>query len=343
MLPILIIFNRRHTLKVVLNPNPYLVKKSGKFTHIYCMTGHLRVKSPWSQLGIFFGLLGAGFIVGYLIMGIVAFSMGLQNASSMGKLDWSRPEVLTGMKVIQALSSILIFFLPAYLFAFIVYDGKTTNLLGLKPAPLKPMYVLAIVIIMVAFPFVFWLGELNQLIPLPQWMGTLENEATKQMQQFLKADHIGDVIINVLIIALLPAICEEICFRGALQRIMIHITKNAWTGIIVTSILFSALHMQFQGFLPRMFLGVILGAIYWYSGSLWPSILAHFVNNSLQVIVVSYAPQYIEKNPPIPILLAAFSGLLIWGLLWVFKSTSKVTYQKIYEPDDLNRNNEFLA
>jgi uncharacterized protein len=307
------------------------------------MDGHLRVKSPWSQLGIFLGLLGGGFIIGYLIMGIVALSFGLQHAATPGDLDWSRPEVISGMKIIQALSSIIIFFLPAFVFAVIVYSRKATSFLGLKPAQLKSMYVLAIVIIIVAFPFVFWLGEMNQLIPLPKWVGDLEQEATKQMQQFLKARHIGDVILNVLIIALLPAICEEACFRGALQRIMIHITKNAWIGIIVTSILFSALHLQFQGFLPRMFLGMILGAIYWYSGSLWPSILAHFVNNAIQVIVVSYAPQYIEKNPPIPILLAAFSGLLIWGLLYVLKSTSKVSYQKIYESEDLNRNNQFLA
>jgi uncharacterized protein len=307
------------------------------------MDGHLRVKSPWSQLGIFFGLLGGGFIIGYLVMGIVALSLGLQDATSMHKLDWSRPEVISGMKVIQALSSVLIFFLPAFIFALIVYGGKATNFLGLKPAQLKPTYILAIVLIVVAFPFVFWLGEVNQLISLPKWMGDLEQEATKQMQQFLKASNSLEVLINVIIIALLPAICEEICFRGALQRIMIHITKNAWAGIIVTSILFSALHLQFQGFLPRMFLGMILGAIYWYSGSLWPSILAHFVNNAIQVIVVSYAPQYIEKNPPVPVLLAAFSGLLIWGLLYVFKTTSKVSYQKIYEPDDLNRNNQFLV
>ena len=307
------------------------------------MDGHLRVKSPWSQLGIFLGLLGGGFIIGYLVMGIVALSLGLQDAASVGKLDWSRPEVISGMKVIQALSSVLIFFLPAFVFALIVYGGKATSFLGLKPAQLKPMYILAIVLIVVAFPFVFWLGEVNQLIPLPKWMGDLEQEATKQMQQFLKARSTLEVFVNVIIIALLPAICEEVCFRGALQRIMIHIAKNPWAGIIITSILFSALHLQFQGFLPRMFLGMILGAIYWYSGSLWPSILAHFVNNAIQVIAVSYAPQYIEKNPPVPVLLAAFSGLLICGLLYVFRSTSRVSYQKIYEPDDLNRNNQFLV
>lgn len=101
--------------------------------------------------------------------------------------------------------------------------------------------------------------------------------------------------------------------------------------------------MQFQGFLPRMFLGVILGAIYWYSGSLWPSILAHFVNNAIQVIAVSYSPEYIDKEPAVPVFVALVSGLLIWAILWMFKSFSTVSYQKVYEPEELNRGNQFLA
>ncbi len=124
----------------------------------------------------------------------------------------------------------------------------------------------------------------------------LEKDTTKQVQAFLKADNIFDIIINVFVIAFLPAVCEEICFRGALQRIIINLSKNAWLGIIITAILFSALHMQFLGFLPRMFLGIVLGALYWYSGSIWPSVLAHFVNNAVQVVGVSYAPEYVEKE-----------------------------------------------
>jgi membrane protease YdiL (CAAX protease family) len=92
-----------------------------------------------------------------------------------------------------------------------------------------------------------------------------------------------------------------------------------------------------------MFLGIVLGAIYWYSGSLWPSILAHFVNNAVQVVAVSYAPEFIEKNPPISIIAAIISGLLVWGILWMFKSYSTVTYEKVYEPEELNRSNQFIA
>lgn len=307
------------------------------------MAGHIRVKSPWSQLGIFLGLFGLAFIVGYLIMGIMALSLGLADGVTEGQFDWKNPKVVSGMKLIQAVSSIIIFLVPAVVFALIVSDRRPLRFLGVRPAPVKLMYVLAIIGIIIAFPFVFWLGELNQMIPLPQWMGDMEKEAAKQMQQFLKSGSVFDVIVNLLIIAFLPAICEEVCFRGALQRIIIHITKHAWGGIIVTSILFSALHLQFQGFLPRMALGIFLGAIFWYSGSLWLSILAHFVANGAQVIAVSYAPEYIEKNPPVPIYLAILSLLVTTGILWTFKTMSTTNFRSIYEPEDLQRKNQFLV
>jgi membrane protease YdiL (CAAX protease family) len=307
------------------------------------MAGHLRVKSPWSQLSIFLGLFGVAFILGYLIMGIIMLSMGIADVGSAGKLDLTNPKVLSGMKLIQAISSILVFLLPAAIFARIVQPNRTFQFLGVKPAQVKSMYVLAIVGIILAFPFAFWLGEINQLIPMPKWVGDIEKEATTQMQHFLKSESYLDVLVNVLIIAFIPALCEEICFRGALQRIMIHITKNAWTGIIITSILFSAFHFQFQGFLPRMFLGVFLGAVYWYSGSIWPSILAHFVYNGVQVVAVSYAPELVESNPSVSIYLAILSGFLTLGILWVFRLYSTVTYRNTYEPDDLRRNSEFLV
>ena len=306
------------------------------------MVGHLRVKSPWSQLGIFLGLFGAGFFLASIIMIIVGMAGGLSMAD-LSKSDWSNPKVLSTMKVIQAISSVIIFLLPAIAYALICFNGRPLYFLGLKKPVSNQVYLLAVICIMLAFPFVMWLGELNQLIPMQDWMTKMEKEATRQMQAFLKADNVFDIIVNVFIVAFLPAICEELCFRGALQRIMINISRNAWVGIIITSVLFSALHLQFQGFLPRMFLGVILGAIYWYSGSLWPSILAHFVNNAVQVIGVSFAPEYIEKNPSVPIAAALVSGVIVALTLWRFRSISNITYEKVYEPDMLNRNNQYIA
>lgn len=306
------------------------------------MVDHLRVKSPWTQLGIFLGLFGAAFIVASVIMAVIILVMGIPVAE-VGRMDWSRPGLLTTMKLVQSISSILIFLVPAVVFALICFRGKPFYHLGLKKPDNRKAYILSIAGILLAFPFVMWLGEVNQQIPLPDWMTSLEKDATKQMEAFLKANNTTDVIVNVIIIALLPAFCEEICFRGALQRIVIHISRNPWLGIVLTSIFFSALHLQFQGFLPRMFLGMILGAFFWYSGSLWPSIIAHFVNNAVQVVAVSEAPEYIEKNPSVPVYLALISGLLVIGILWLFKSSSTTSFEKVYEPDELNRSNQFLA
>lgn len=306
------------------------------------MIGHLRVKSPLSQLGIFLGLLGASFMVASLVMAIIILSMGLP-VGELASLDWSKPGVLGTMKLVQAISSVLIFLLPAVAFALITFNGRPFYFLGLKPVEKKRMYLLAVVAILAALPFVVWLGELNQMIELPKWMNTMESDAENQIRAFLKAGSTWDVLVNVFIIALLPAVCEEICFRGALQRIMIHLTRSPWAGIIITAILFSALHLQFQGFLPRMFLGLLLGAVYWYSGSLWPAIAAHFMNNAVQVVAVSYAPEYIDKNPEISVYTALISGLATLAIVWGIRSRSRVTYEKVYEPDALNRSNEFIA
>lgn len=306
------------------------------------MIGHLRIKSPWSQLGLFLGALGGGLILTWVLSAVLLVSSGTASAA-LGKPDWSNPALVGTMKWLQAISSITIFLIPALVFALITFNGKPFYFLGLRAVRDRRFYLLGIACVLLAFPLVFWLGELNHGLPVPKWMTDMEEQANVQIQAFLKAGNSLDVLLNVFIIALLPAICEEICFRGALQRIIIHLSRSAWLGIIITSILFSALHFQFLGFLPRMLLGVILGAIYWYSGSLWPSIAAHFVNNAVQVVAASYAPEFAEKNPSMPLFAALLSGLAVWAILWVFRSLSTVSYEKVYEPDALNRSNEFLA
>lgn len=305
------------------------------------MTGHLRVSSPWSQLGIFLGLFGGAFVISSVLMGILIFAKGLPITTD--GLDWTKPEMISMMKWIQGISSILIFLLPALVYARICFTGRPLYFLGLKKAEKSGMYGLAILCIMLAFPFVIWLGEVNQAIPLPEWMTAMEKDTAKQMEALLKVNKPVDILVNLVIIAVLPAICEELCFRGALQRIMIHCTKNPWVGIIVTSVLFSALHLQFQGFLPRMFLGIVLGALYWYSGSLWTSILAHFVNNGVQVVAVSFAPQYVTENPEMPVLAGLVSAIIVFIILWIYGRLSTVTYAKVYETDRLNISNQFLS
>jgi uncharacterized protein len=229
------------------------------------------------------------------------------------------------------------------LFARLTFTGNYWYFLGFRNAEKSNMYVLAVVGILLALPFVFWLGDLNQKIPLPEQLIKMEEQSSQQMAAFLKIRSSLDIVINVFIIALLPAICEELFFRGVLQRIIIQMTRNPWVGIVITAILFSSLHMQFLGFLPRMFLGFVLGAFYWFSGSIWTSMIAHFVNNAVQVIIASYVPKYIDKNPATPVLAAVVSGIVIWAILWYFQKQSTITYSKVYNTDGLTPTNQFMA
>ena len=295
------------------------------------MIGHLRIKSPWKQLAV---------LLAFPLLLIVA---GALVPAEPSKINLTDPEGINGLKWMQAFSSLILFVLPTFLFAVFTFTGKYTYFLGFKKAEQPNMYVLAILCILLAFPFVFWLGQLNQMIPLPSSMVELENQASGQMEAFFKSNKPIDVFVNVIVIGLLPAICEELFFRGALQRILIQITRNPWAGIIITGFLFSALHLQFQGFFPRMFLGIVLGILYWYSGSLWTCILAHFVNNAVQVIAVSFAPKYINTNPDTPLLASIISGVAVWAILWYYRRQSTVTYSKVYRIDDLTPTNQFIA
>ncbi len=298
------------------------------------MYGHLRISSPWKQLLVLFLVFSP-----QLLLLIIGIFIGNEVETSKVVEDMS----VDTLKWYQASSSLLFFLLPAFLFVVFVFRGRYFYFLGFKKADKQNMYVLAVCAVMFTFPFVFWLGELNRMIPLPEWMTRMEESTARQMEDFLKVRNWYDVYVNVIVIALLPAICEELFFRGALQRVTIHLTKNPLVGIIVAAFLFSALHLQFAGFLPRMFLGIVLGILYWYSGSLWTCILAHFVFNGTQVLLVSYAPQYINVNPSPALFAAVVSIIAVAGVLYYYCRQSAVSWKKVYQIDELNEHNQFLA
>ena len=322
---------------LILQPLAALGKAANLRTN-YClfeyMTGHLRIKSPRSQLGLFLGLFGLCYIFTGSILVLIcnANNVPLNPAA----INWNDPHTLMILKLNQGLSSVLIFMLPAIAFSVMAWQGSYFEFLGFKPAEKSPMYVLAILGILLALPVVAWLGKFNDQIPLPEVLKKIESDTNNQIQAFLKINHSYDLLLNVFIMAFLPAVCEEMCFRGVLQRICIQWVKRPWAGIIITAFLFSALHMQFQGFLPRMFLGVLLGAFYWYSGSLWTCILAHFANNGLQVVMASYMPKYIKENPDAPILAGVVCAAVVLVILWYYKKLSTVSYAKVYQEETDN-------
>ena len=157
--------------------------------------------------------------------------------------------------------------------------------------------VLSIVLMLAAQPAINLIADINSKMSLPAFMSDIETwmqqmeEANKQTTEALMATtSIGGVLANVLVIGLLAAMSEELLFRGALQglfgrRLEYPNYSTPHAAIWVTAILFSLMHLQFYGFIPRMLMGALFGYVLAWTGSLWVPILMHFVNNGSVVIV----------------------------------------------------------
>ena len=309
------------------------------------MRSYLKVQSPWSQLSIFLlSLVGALVFTSSITLGIMgARGIHISGQEGISAADLSNPGLVNVLKWMQGFSSLGIFLLPAVFYAAVCFRYRPIWFLGFHQPEKRIFFGLALALALFALPFAGWLGELNEHIKLPASLMTYEKHADSELEAFMKTGSFSDVLLNLFIMALLPAICEEACFRGSLQRILIHLCKSPWVGILLTALLFSAFHMQFQGFLPRFFLGIVLGALYWYSGSLWVSILAHFMINGVQVIAAVYFPKMASENPSVPVFMALASGLIVIILLVKLSRESAMNYARVYEVDKVNERNEFIS
>jgi hypothetical protein len=295
------------------------------------MSNKYRIPSPWSQFSLFVGL-GGGMLIVFVLLATVIYKvagLGVPVGSGDGQAGAAAIET---SKLIQALFSLTVFGLTGYLYARLTFHDRPGYQLGLRRAARSSFYLLAILLLLFSLPAEEWLGDVNKRIPLWHWMVRAEQDNDRQVAAFIKVYYPIDRVINVLVMAAIPAFCEEICFRGALQRMMIQICKRPLTGILVSAFLFSFFHFQFEGFLPRMFLGVLLGAAYWYSGSLWVPILAHFFFNAVQIVwAMSGSPVSPTKTPSIPLLFVLGSFVIVVGLLSSMRSRSTATYAGEYE------------
>ncbi|HYH14734.1 MAG TPA: CPBP family intramembrane glutamic endopeptidase, partial [Flavisolibacter sp.] len=168
------------------------------------------------------------------------------------------------------------------------------------------------------------------------WMHGKENEARTQISFLLSRRTPTDLVLNIICIALFAGISEELIFRGVVQRLVIQGTKSPWIGILVAAFLFSFIHFQFFGFIPRFLLGILLGAIYWYSGSLWPAIAAHFIYDAFLIVLAYFNPQMVS-NADTPMIDTSYlwvgalmSAVILGGLLWWMKRNSTNSYERVY-------------
>lgn len=228
------------------------------------------------------------------ILGIVIAIpfFGFDMLENFGSSNMINPESIGFLKYFQIVSQIGLFIIPPILFAYLV-SRRIPTYLKLNIKPQLRFLIISTIIIFVTLPFLGWIGEINQAMELPgflsgfeDWMKKSEEEATNLIMAFLNVKTVSAMIFNVFMMAIIPGIGEELLFRGVILKLFRNWTKNYHIAIIISAVLFSALHLQFYGFLPRLLLGLLLGYMYVWSGSLWVPIFIHFMNNAFAIVYV---------------------------------------------------------
>jgi len=191
-------------------------------------------------------------------------------------------EAIVSLKILQISQAIGLFIAPSFLLAH-YFSSKPFKYLGFNRINFNLIFLVTITII-VAFPAINLFASLNELVKLPQWMNEMEEKAQSLTKAFMTVSGFSGLLVNFIMIAILPALGEELLFRGIIQKLFSEITGKIVWGIIISALLFSFMHLQFQGFLPRFALGVLFGFFYVWSGSLWLPIVAHFINNAIAII-----------------------------------------------------------
>ena len=197
-----------------------------------------------------------------------------------------------GLRIAQGLSSIFMFVVPPIVYYYIT--RKTNQLQSLGFRKMKQPWLFLLIGVVLMFSAMPVTGQLNKwnaamdlgpaFSKLEEYLKMLEESTQAALEKMINTDKFGGLLLNLFIIALIPAVGEELTFRGVLQQSLTR-KMNPHIAIILSAAIFSFIHFQFYGFLPRMFLGILLGYMFYISGSLWPNILMHFVNNGLVVVL----------------------------------------------------------
>jgi len=291
----------------------------------------------WSNPSLRFLLLVSLCAISALLFSLIGVSLahllyGFDVEQLTGTFHEVDKSMVGGLKLMQLFSAIGVFIVPPFIYA-IVITQQPLNYLRLI-GRLKPInYALVFLFMLVFTPFLAWLVDINAQLVLPnflsgveEWMKSSEEKGIMLTKMFLTFDGVPSLIYTLLIVAVIPAVGEELIFRGILQKISIEWTKNMHLGIWITAILFSALHLQFYGFLPRLILGVGFGYLFYWSQSLWIPILGHFINNGSVVILSYLYPETIDEtyvtflsNPMHEVFLTIGSVVMSLSILILFK------------------------
>lgn len=239
------------------------------------------------RLIVFVCLAMAGVVLAAIVTGagLMAAGTSLDEVRTImgGDMEYISPSVIRFMLVVQ---HIFAFIMPAIAFGLIYFRSNFLTAFNLKWLPSFTLVLLGISFIAASYPLVNLSYLANQAIDLPIWSRMFEAQAEDTLKAVMKMDTIWVFIINFILIAVIPGIGEELVFRGIIQKQLGLAFKSQVAGIWLAAIIFSAIHLQFEGFFPRLVLGAVLGYLYMWTKNLWVPIIAHMINNGIQVFFI---------------------------------------------------------
>ena len=303
------------------------------------MKGLLAHRSPLNQLLTLVGIaLFCFFAIG--LVGTIALQaitgLSVEALSTLSPEAIRQPGMLTFLRGMQLVQFIGLFLLPCLIGAHL-FSMEPNRFLGLRAPHLCAFWFWSILIMLISLPFIQFVGELNQRIAFPgglkEWFQSKEQTAENTVNALLSVDTPKDLLLNIIFIAALAGIGEELLFRGLIQRLLSR-RFGTWMGIVIAAVLFSGMHLQFYGFFPRFLLGVVLGILYAYSGSLWVAMLAHFFYDAMLITAAYLNPELLEKESALPLIqmiLPAMISLLL--SVWVIRQM--IHRSKEFPPDEV--------
>lgn len=232
------------------------------------------VRNPGLGIGVLIGLM-------FGLLGVISIIVAL--CAPDGEMSTSM------LRIATILQDLVVFIAPAIIAAMVVTRLPATFLrLDFKPK-LRPT-LLACLILVTSMPAMNLIVQWNESISLPDSMNgleetlqSLEGNANEAIASLLGGDTIPDLLLSILIIGLLTGLSEELFFRGAMQNFFFSTRMKRHLSVWLTAVIFSLMHFQFYGFIPRILLGAYFGYLIWWTGSVWVPILVHALNNSIAV------------------------------------------------------------
>lgn len=308
------------------------------------MNTYLKYQSPAIQFFSFLGL-AAGFFILNIIISNYFFSD--LSAVLFNKNAPINPQMINQFKWAQFVSATVSFILPAVFFGYFS-SPKALPYVGIQKHISAIIVVLCVVLLVFIQPFVGWIGNINSKMNFGAMQKTLQDaEAvySRALEVFLRMKTPADLLINLFIMALLPAIGEELFFRGALQKVLLRLCKIPWLAILVSSGIFALLHGTFFKIIPIFALGILLGTVYHFTRNLWYTITIHFLNNALAVTAVYFSnrsvtiSKFANDNITVPFYTAILSLLLVIAIMYFIKKKSDEVQPEVVTNED----NDYIA